>query len=444
MFTLAEVAAWLDLQDSLPSHPIRCVITDSRRAKGGELFAAIKGGHVDGHSFLEEVAQKGSLAALVSADYVGHDYGLQIIRVSNVIAALQQMASKYLQCFNPRIIGITGSVGKTTTKDFIATLLSERFKVGKTPGNANSQIGLPTALLNFNGDEEVLVLEMGMSEPGQIAKLVAIAPPEIALITKIGYSHTELFAKGIDGVAEAKAEIFSHSATRWGIASLQAGGFPIVRTSGVSKKLLVGETLEADISYVKEGFSVCITMDKEKSGPIELPFKASHFIENFVLAAVCARLCGLSFAEIAKQARDLETYKNRFEIVEKNGVLFLNDSYNASPESMKAAFDNLPTVHGKTIAVLGQMPELGQYWHSAHRDVATYALTFVDHLLCYGIGCSPMVEVFSSAGKPVEWIQDFSVLKKRVYELAQANDLVLLKGANFNQLWRVLEEEISS
>jgi len=444
MFTLAEVSAWLDLQDFLPSLPIRCVITDSSRAEGGELFVALKGKQVDGHSFLEEVARKGAIAALVSMDYHGPDHGLKLIHVPNVIEALQKMAKNRLASLNPRIIGVTGSVGKTTTKDFLATLLSARFTIGKSPGNANSQVGLPTALLNFAGDEEVLVLEMSMSEPGQIAKLVDIAPPEVAVITKIGYSHTQLFVNGIDGIAEEKAEIFSHPSTKWGIASFQAGKFPVVCANGFAKKLLVGDNLEADVSFIKESSSVVrIEMGKESSGPVALPFTASHLIDNFVLAAVAARLFGLSFREIAERAQHLKIYKNRFELVEKKGILFLNDSYNASPESMRAALDNLPAVQGKKIAVFGEMPELGQYWHSAHREIATYALPLVDYLLCYGAGCMPMVDVFSSAGKPVEFIQEFSDLKKRVYALAKIGDLVLLKGANFNKLWRILEEEVS-
>jgi UDP-N-acetylmuramoyl-tripeptide--D-alanyl-D-alanine ligase len=443
MFTLAEIAAWLGMEGkAFPSAPVRHVITDSRQTEGGELFVALKGKKFDGHEYLAEVAKKGAVAALVSNEYSGPDHGLILFHVPDVIEALQIMAKKRLDCTKPRIVGVTGSVGKTTTKDFISTLLAKRFKIGKSPGNANSQIGLPTSILNLSGDEELLILEMAMSEPGQIAKLAALAPPEIAVITKIGLSHPKLFANGIEGIAEAKAEILSQGATKWGVISSQAGSYPVVRLKGDAKKLFVGEGPEADVRFFKEGPNVRICIKDEMSGLISLPFTASHLVEDFALAATVAHLLGISFQEIEENAKDLKTVKNRFELVEKGGIFFLNDSHNASPESMLAALDNFPKVNGKAFAVFGEMPELGSYWHSAHTGVATRALTFIDHLLCYGEGTTPMVEVFSQAGRPVELFDDFNKLKRRVYELASPGDLVFIKGANFNKLWRILDEEV--
>ncbi len=441
IYTLAEVAQWLALPVPLPAVPIKAVVTDSRLVRGGELFVALTGERSDGHSFLEEVAKNGALAALVSSDYQGPDYGLIIIRVSHVLAALQEMARNRLKRLRLRIVAVTGSVGKTTTKEFIATLLSARYRVAKSPGNANSQVGVPTTILNICGDEEVLVLEMGMSNTGDIAKLIAIAPPEISVITTIGHSHAEFFEDGIDGIAAAKAEIYSHPTTKWGVANIRSKKFSPVLSVGFCQRAFIGESPEAEWRFTRESDGVRLTFGQKVSGLIRLPFQASHLIENFVLAAAVADIMGMSFEEIAAKSQELSTYKNRYEIIEKEGLVFLNDSYNASPESMRAALDNLPAKDGKAIAVLGEMKELGKYTESAHRDVAAHALDKIDHLLCYGAGCAPMVEVFLAAGKPVELYRDFTVLRKRVYELAVAGDLVLLKGSNSNQLWKILDQE---
>ncbi|MBS3904086.1 MAG: UDP-N-acetylmuramoyl-tripeptide--D-alanyl-D-alanine ligase [Simkania sp.] len=443
IFTLAEVALWLNLPVILSRLPVQSVVTDSREVQGGELFVALKGERTDGHTFLEEVASKGAIAALVANDYQDSDYGLTLIRVPDVLAALQEMAKKRLSGVQPKIIGVTGSVGKTTTKEFIATLLSKRYRVGKSPGNANSQVGVPKTILNIRGDEEVLVLEMGMTEAGQISRLIEMAPPDIAVITTIGHAHMEFFPEGMEGIAAAKAEIYAHPLTQWGVANIRTKEFPSVLASGCCQKLFVGTVSESDWKFSMEEEGIRLETKQGISPCIQLPFSASHLVEDFALAAAVASLFGISFEEIASQSKELATYKNRYEILNKEGVLFLNDSYNASPESMCAALDNLPTRHGKVIGVFGEMKELGRSSVEAHRKVALHALDKIDYLLCFGKGCIPMVEVFSSFSKSVELFRDFTLLKRRVYELAEEGDLVLLKGANSCQLWKVLDHEES-
>ncbi len=441
MFTLADACRWLDLPVAFHPIAIRCIVTDSRKVEGGELFAALRGCQVDGHQFLEEVSKKGAVAALVASDYRGFDYGMKLIRVPDVVAALQKMAKAKLQTWNPLIVGVTGSVGKTTTKDFITTLLAARYRVAKSPGNANSQVGLPVTILNSTGKEEVLVLEMAMTEKGQIERLVSIAPPHFALITKIGSSHVGYFENGFEGIAEAKAEIFSHPDTKWGVASFESKKLTAI-ARGTCKKFFVGENEEADFRFIKETPSkVRFAVDNTLSDPIELPFSATHLVEDFALAVALCHRMGLTFAEIASKTSELSTYKNRFEIIEKEGILFLNDSYNASRESIRAALENLPKVSGQRIAVLSGMVEMGAYSDMLHKEVASHALPYVDHLLCFGESAMPLFRIFSDAGKPVELFTDFGPLKKRVFALAKQGDLVLLKGSNASQLWRVLEED---
>jgi UDP-N-acetylmuramoyl-tripeptide--D-alanyl-D-alanine ligase len=416
-YTLADIASWLDLPDTLSPLPVRRVASDSKKIEKGDLFVALKGQRVDGHSFLEEVAKNGAVAALVLKNYSGPDFGLILIRVDDVVCSLQKMAKRWREIFNPRIIAVTGSVGKTTTKDFIATLLSARYRVAKSTGNANSQVGLPIAILNCAKDNEFLVQEMAMSEPGNIAKLVTIAPPEIAVITKIGHSHVASFANGLEGVAAAKAEILSHPETKWCIAYKDSARFSSIENGGSCNKFF---------------------LDFE-TPQIELPFTAKHLIEDFVLAVQIAKLLGVSQEEIANKAKELSTYKNRFELIEKEGVFFLNDSYNASPESTKAALENLPKKSGKRIFAFGGCPELGIYHEAKHREIAEVALLNIDHLLCLGEELLPMVDIFEKNQKPVELFKDFETFKKRIFALAKKDDLVLLKSMNTKQLWRVLE-----
>jgi len=416
-YTLADIACWLDLPENLFPVPVRCFASDSKKIEKGDVFVALKGLRVDGHSFLEEVAQKGAVAALVSRNYSGPDFGLILIHVDDVIFSLQKLAKRWREVHNPRVIAVTGSVGKTTTKDFIATLLSSRYKVEKSTGNANSQVGLPMAILNYSKDSEFVVQEMAMSEPSNIAKLVAIVPPEIAVITKIGHSHVANFENGLVGVAAAKAEILSHPDTQWCIAYKESASFDCIANGGVCNKIFI----------------------EFENPQFDLPFTAKHLLEDFVLAAQVAKLLGITDEEIASKAKELSTFKNRFELLEMNGVFFLNDSYNASPESTKAALENLPKKNGKRIFAFGGCPELGIYHETKHREIAEIALKHVDHLLCLGEELVPMVDVFEKNQKPVEIFKDFDAFKKRIFALAEKDDLVLLKSMNLKQLWRVLE-----
>jgi UDP-N-acetylmuramoyl-tripeptide--D-alanyl-D-alanine ligase len=414
---------------------------DSRTVNPGDLFFALPGEKTSGLFFLEEAQKKGAKAALVPLEYEGESFGLELLYVADVLKSLQALAQEVFKEKKGCVIGVTGSVGKTTTKEFIATLLEEKYRVGKTSGTHNTQITLPLSLLNMKEPVEIFVLEMSMSGAGHIANLVEIAPPEIAVITKIGRAHAEFFERGIEGIAAAKAEIFAHARTKEVIvpgSSLVYSAFEALK----EKTLFGGEEESFDYVYRKENEGIVILERGERSPVMNLPFSASHFCENFCAAVATARKLGLSWGEIAAGVPRLKLYKMRFERIEKEGIIFINDAYNASPESMKAALSNLPkAVSGrKRIAVFGEMKELGVFSAQAHREVAEHALPRIDYLLCYGRGCAPMVEYFSQHKRPVEFFEDFAQLRTRMRGLAREGDLVLLKGANSNQLWRLLED----
>lgn len=417
-YYLSEIARLIDSK-AVREMEITSFEQDSRKVCSGCLFFAFKGEKADGHDFLQNVAQQGGRAAVVSKSYRGEDFGLVLIRVDDVMEALHVLARTVHAARSSRVIGVTGSVGKTTTKEFIATLLAENFRVAKTPGNANSQVSVPLSILNSPGNEEVFVIEMGMSEKGEMKKLVSIAPPEISVITNISYAHVLFFPEGIDGIAYEKAQILSHASTRLGIISMQAAEFPVCVQTGSCSKIIYGA----------------------ECPPVNSPFQASHLRENFFGAVAVARAMGMSWEDIAKRAPYLTTVSKRFERIERDGIVFINDSYNANATSMKAALQNLPQAKSgkKTIAVLGAMKELGVYTERFHAEVAECALGFVDELLCLGEECQIMVDFFQKAQKTAELCPDLAFLKGRLFQRVEEGDVVLLKGSCSNQLWKLLE-----
>lgn len=452
VFEFSQIQKWLSPKESSPFPGIvRGFQHNSSEVKPGDLFFAIKGERVDGHQFLEEVARKQAAGAVISKGYQGDRFGLACIEVDDVLIALQNLAKIAHAQRNVRVIGVTGSVGKTTTKEFIATLLEGAFRVGKTPGNANSQIGFPLSILNAEGDEEIFVMEMGMSMPGEIARLVEIAFPEIAVVTKIALAHAAFFSNGLEGIAAAKAEILSHPFTKIAVINSQATQFSSLAELRNGKRITY--CMESDLGEEgcpgipdvvlykrEEGFY--IREGSEESPRFHLPFSATHLCENFLGAAVVARSLGMQWSQIIEQAQKLRVYKKRFERIDCQGVTFINDSYNANPTSMRAALKNMPSPNrdGKRIAVLGAMKELGPFTEHGHLEVGQVALGKVDYLICFGEECQPMVDLFRAHERPVESLLDIVDVKQRVKELAKPGDVVLLKGSNSKQLWRVLEE----
>jgi UDP-N-acetylmuramoyl-tripeptide--D-alanyl-D-alanine ligase len=397
---------------------------DIRKVQKGSLFFALTGEKFDGHSFLEEVAERGAVGAVVSESYKGLDFGLQLIRVGDVTKAMQALARALFQNKPPFVVGVTGSAGKTTTKEFIATLLAEKFPVAKNCGSMNSQVGLPLTLLNWNGEEKVMILEMGMSEAGEISRLIEIAPPELGVLTNVHYQHAAFFPD-LEAIARAKCEMFASPKMKQGIFHLQTKKFQAV------KKLTLSKTW-----YHLSDPHAHYTLNKLGVFP---PFEESHFQENFLAAVAVARFFDLSWEEIRRGAEKLKTYEHRFQKKEKKGILFIDDSYNASPVSVKAALANLP--QGKRrIGLLGAMRELGSVQEKSHREVAQCAVKVLDSLICIGKECKPMVELFRREGKEVALFEKKEDAKMHLKAMIKEGDVVLIKGSNLLKLWTIVEE----
>ncbi|NGX45368.1 MAG: UDP-N-acetylmuramoyl-tripeptide--D-alanyl-D-alanine ligase, partial [Chlamydiae bacterium] len=396
--SLKQIALLLGLQCS-SSQMVKSFAFDSREVAGGSLFFALTGEKVDGHHFLEEGAQKGAVGAVVSKGYSGESFGLELLKVEDVVEALHLLAKKAFEMRKGRVVAITGSVGKTTTKEFLATLLEEKFSLFKTHASQNSRITVPIQLLNLMEDKEIYLVEMAMTEPGQIARLAWIAPPEIAMVTAVAPAHIAGFKEGLKGIARAKAEIFSRSETRLGVIGPTAARFDTVVHAGSCPKIVYGE-------------------DEERYPPMNLPFTASHLRENFFGAAVVAKELGMSWEEISARSKELHPFANRFEIVDEKGITFVRDCFNANPYSMEVAFKNLPAPRGgRTIGVIGSM-ESSPKTFDHHRLIGEKALGVFDELLCIGEECMPMVEIYHQAGRKAAHFSNLKALKQALAETA--------------------------
>lgn len=434
--SLQELAELLCLP-GVKNAPVKGFCFDSREVKPGDVFCAIKGAKNDGHDFVEIAFEKGAVAAIVEKNCSAPN---PLFVVQDVTGALQKLAQGVLERSRPLIVAVTGSVGKTTTKDFIGTLLEGRFRVWKSPGNNNSQLGLPVAILNsFNGTETIAVVEMGMTHPGQIEKLVQIAAPDIALITQVLPVHIANFSSLAD-IAKAKAEIFSNPKTQLGIYHREIDNL-LDLSDGLPKKKFSLNDASVEFSLKRQG-NTLILLEEGKSYPLgEFKLPGDHNLHNLLAALGVARAAGLSVGEIRSKIPFLTLPRQRMEKVEKKGVIFVNDSYNACVASVKAALRCLPEPKngGKKIGVLGSMLELGAFSDRSHRDVGEDALAFIDYLICHGAECLPMVEVWKAKGKNVEEIGDHEAIAERLRSLTKEGDVILLKGSRSKAMWKVME-----
>jgi UDP-N-acetylmuramoyl-tripeptide--D-alanyl-D-alanine ligase len=335
--------------------------------------------------------------------------------VEDVGGYLRSLAKQSLLAKPRKVIGITGSVGKTTVKDFTATLLAAKFQVAKTVASHNSKLTLPLTILNAPLSD-VLVLEMGMSEPGDLDRLIDIAPPDIAVITKVGLAHAASFPGGIEEIAHHKRTIFSHPRTK-----IHLSDFPLHAPYTFS-------ITDPEATFFLDNHRIL-----ENSCPspsFQLPFKLPHFLHNFLAAASIARLAGLSWEEIFSKLHALQLPPMRFETFSRHGVQFINDAYNANPESMRAALQSLSLYSGRKIALLGSMKELGSFSSASHLEIIQYAASIADLILTLG----PEMEGLPHAIH----FRDHASLASHLRYLLMPGDTVLIKGSRSMEMEKIL------
>ncbi|WP_160725725.1 UDP-N-acetylmuramoyl-tripeptide--D-alanyl-D-alanine ligase [Bacillus sp. USDA818B3_A] len=371
---------------------IQGVTIDSRKILPGNLFVPFKGEHADGHKYAAEAIKQGAAAALWQSDVPNPPQGLPIIIVEDCLTALQEMARKYRQELSVKVVGITGSNGKTTTKDMTASLLSTQYKVQKTEGNYNNHLGLPLTVLGLKEDTEIAVLEMGMSGRGEIAFLTKLACPDAVVITNIGESHL-LDLGSREGIAEAKLEILQGLRAD-GLAVLH-GDEPLlmerifkykgninIQTFG---RNATNDLYPKDITQIEQGNSFKISASDTV---FELPVLGTHNILNALAAMLIAHYFSIPYEKMNAGLTGIKLTNMRMELVEgKHGEKIINDAYNASPTSMMAAIELVSNLQGykRKILVLGDMLELGPQEEQYHLQIGTgLDPEKIDYLFTYG------------------------------------------------------------
>ncbi len=425
------------------------VAVDSRLVKPGYVFFALPGARADGHQFLSQVAKSGAVAAVVLKEYAGPACGIPLIPVDDVLAALQKGAHDALAALRgkeTKVIGITGSMGKTTTKEFLKTLLEAQFCVVANVGSYNGQIGLPLTILNgwleSKKTPDIWVLEMGMSSPGEISQLLKIAPPDIAIITAVTLAHAMNF-NDVSDISRAKGEIFSHPRTQLGFVNQAIPAYDeVCRIGTCAKNSFSTTSMKVDYYGSSSGALLTVRDPSGKRVSFNIPVPGIHNHQNALAAIILARAVGMSWEEIAAAVPNLQLPERRFQFVERRGVTFVNDAYNANVDSMKAALQSLPAPKrgGRRLAVLGEMVELGKFSRQCHEQVAECALKNLDELFCVGAGARVYEELWLAEKRPVHWFASRAEASASLSKALTPGDVVLLKGGRTLALEKVLEE----
>lgn len=418
---------------------VKHVFTDSRNPDPGALFIPLVGERFDGHAFLNEALEGGAAGCFTQRERESYLPGKFYIKVGSTQKALRDLARHYKQKFRIPFVAVTGSVGKTTTKDMVAAVLGERFKVLKTEGNFNNEVGLPLTLLRLNSNHEICVVEMGMNHFGEIEYLSSIVEPDVAVITNIGDSHIENLGSR-ENILKAKCEIFSHMDPKKGYVILN-GDDPLLeplRASLPFQSVLVGtaEGLDYRATGVESDGekSVRCHVRTPRSGfDVEIPALGNHMLYPTLTAAAVAEHFGMTGGEIARGVLRFAPTKMRMNILKRgDGITILNDAYNANPQSMRAAVEVLSKSGGDyKIAVLGDMFELGPFAPTLHAGVGAYlGKAGIDCLVAVGELARHIYDAAKDAMVPqVYWCETKEEAKPILAELVRPNSTILVKAS---------------
>lgn len=422
------------MREELAQETAKGIVIDSRQIEPGYIFVATKGERVDGHQFIPDVFAKGAMAVICEV-LPEEDLGPCIL-VKDSFMALKQAAAFYRQQLNIRVVGITGSVGKTSTKEFVASVLSEKYKVHKTAGNYNNEVGLPLTIFGIQEDDQIAVLEMGINTFGEMHRLSEVAKPDICVMTNIGQCHLENLIDR-DGILRAKSEIFDFMNPKGTVvvngdddklATIHEvyGKAPV--TFGMNKQ----NAIWADHIENRGLLGSCadIHMGDEVVHAI-IPLPGEHMIYNAMAAAAVALQFGMSKEEIAAGISHVEAVAGRSHLVEAGDKVIIDDCYNANPVSMKAAIDLLATAPGRKVAILGDMFELGENEKAMHGEVGEYAAEKgIDLILCVGELSEAMYQEAAGNGGNAKYYETREALEEVLNEILQPGDTVLVKASH--------------
>lgn len=433
------------------------VVIDSRKIEAGFVFIATRGERVDGHSFIDSAFEKGAIGVVCekAPDNLKGAY----ILVEDSFQALKDIAEFYRSQLDIRVVGVTGSVGKTSTKEFIAGVLAERFNTLKTEGNFNNEIGLPLTVLRIRDDCEAAVLEMGISDFGEMTRLSKIAKPDICVITNIGQCHLENLGTR-DGILKAKTEIFEFM-NKDGSVCLNGDDDKLITIKEVNgrKPLFFGMDSQNDIyadNYEDNGLDgssvrIHINAGGDRAAfDAHIPLLGGHMVYNALAAAAVGTLFGLTPEQIKAGIGGVKPVGGRSNVIRTDRYTVIDDCYNANPVSMKAALDLLSHSSGaRKVAVLGDMFELGENENALHAQIGEYAAGGkTDVLICTGKLCAHMYNSAhneDNSAMELHYFEDKAQLLAALDKLLQKGDTVLVKashGMGFDEVVKKLSEHI--
>ena len=443
--TLAQAAQWCGgtVDPKYAQISFLGASNDSRSVKPGQLFVALEGVR-DGHDFIPAALAAGAAAVLCS--HSGGDF--PAIVVKDTRKALGDIAREERKRLNVKVVGVTGSVGKSTTKEMIVGILSQKYRTGKTPVNHNNDIGMPMAILALPEDTEVAVLEMGMNHFGEMAYLTSIAAPDIAVITNIGTMHIEHLGSR-EGILHAKLEILQ--GLRPGGHLIYNGDEPLLwnlRGSGSTAPHYFGLEnpacdVKGSVRQEAEGCTEVAVTAGEESFQVCLPVEGRHFVSDALAAVAVARLLEVPVEGIRQGLAGFRSMEGRQEIYEAGGYTIIRDCYNAGPESMAASLTVLGKKNGRRIAVLGDMLELGVCTQAEHYRVGRIAAGKCDLLLALGKNAGRVVNGAITGGmRPVDAMAFDSApeLERVLRAKARPGDIILFKGSRGMKMEQVLDQ----
>ncbi len=444
---IAEALGYSYRQTS--TQPVTGIAIDSRAVQSGDLFVALVGEKTDGHRYLQQALQQGAAAVVISRpEQVDLTVYENYILVSDGLLFVQQLAHWLRKKTQAPVVAVTGSTGKTSTKDFLAALLSALGPVVVTQGNHNNELGLPLTLCQLNADTKAVVVEMGMRGLGQIDFLCRIAQPDYGIITNIGKTHCELLGSQ-EKIAQAKCELLSYiPESGVVVVNRRDEGFLQPWLSGCKGRICWcdsqdtrGDYWASDVCQQEDGISYQLHCGARQQ-QITLPVQGLHNVSNSLAAIAIAHQLGMKWEEIGVRLQQAKLTGMRLDIqVTHTGVTVINDAYNANPDSMKSAIAVLMQRKGnRKIAVLGDMYELGKYETESHREVGrAAALQQVDYVIAVGRLGRLIGEAAQEAGCRVDWAEQNEQALIYLQQYLQSGDVVLVKGSRGMQMEQIVQ-----
>lgn len=430
--------------ESLLDREVAGVTIDSRKVEKDFLFVAINGERFNAHQFIPDTIEKGALCVVSHEDLGDTDYPYILVEATG--QALLDIAKLYRDSFDVKVVGITGSVGKTSTKEMIASVLAQKYNVHKTQGNFNNECGLPLTIFEMNEEHQVSVLEMGINHFGEMRKLSTVASPDICVITNIGVAHLE-FLKTREGIMQEKTQMFQDM--KPGGSVVLNGDDPLLSTIGPVKgsdPIFYGLDLDKNAVYATDveplglkGTSCTIHLP-EGSFSCVVPIPCIHMVSNALAGSAVGSKLGLTTEEIKRGIESLPSIPGRNHIIQTDRLILLDDCYNANPVSMKASLDVLNMGIGRKVAVLGDMGELGPDYAALHRSVGEYAAEIGIDLVCaIGPMSKEIAEGAASDGTKALWFETKADFLAQTKDILKDGDNVLIKASHGMEFPEIVE-----